>query len=261
MSGSLTSLYADPELTLSMELFPPKTVAGESALMRHLTRLMAFGPRFITCTYGAGGSTQDKTLGVISRVREQFDVPVASHLTCVGLDTDALRAYLAKAQAQGVNYIVALRGDPPQGETEFRAVPGGLRYANELVALIRSEFPGFGIAVGGYPEVHREAPSAEADLANFETQGRRGGGADHHAAVLRQRALFFGSASAVTRPRSMRRSSRACCRSRISSKSSGSARCAARRSRPTLWQRWGKATMPIGRCKLEWNRWWHRLKA
>ena len=168
MSDSLAAFYDQPELTLSFELFPPKTETGEAALMRHVTRLMEFGPKFITCTYGAGGSTQAKTLGVIREVQQRFQIPVASHLTCVGLDQDELRAYLSQASAQGVDYIVALRGDPPQGEDEFQPVAGGLRYANELVALIRAEFPQFGIAVGGYPEVHREAPSAEADLDNLK---------------------------------------------------------------------------------------------
>ena len=168
MPSSLTQLYAEPKITLSFELFPPKTDAGDAALMRHVTRLMKFEPRFITCTYGAGGSTQDKTLQIISQVKRQFGVPVASHLTCVGLDADELREYLRSAENQDVDFIVALRGDPPQGETEFKAVDGGLNYANELVALIRSEFPGFGIAVGGYPEVHQEAPSPEADLENLK---------------------------------------------------------------------------------------------
>jgi len=153
---------------LSFELFPPKTAEGETQLFLHLQELVAFQPDFITCTYGAGGSTRSKTLDIISRVHREFNVPVASHLTCVGSTVDDLRAYLREAWERGIENIVALRGDPPKGETTFNAVAGGLRYANELVALIASEFPQFGIAVAGYPEMHQEAPSPEVDLENLK---------------------------------------------------------------------------------------------
>jgi methylenetetrahydrofolate reductase (NADPH) len=133
-----------------------------------VARLVEFKPDYITCTYGAGGSTRDKTLQIVQRVRQQFGCLVASHLTCVGSTVDDLRGYLKDATSRSVGCIVALRGDPPQGETTFKPVAGGLSYANELVALIKAEFPGFGIAVAGYPETHREAPSAEVDLENLK---------------------------------------------------------------------------------------------
>ena len=164
----LSSLYQTGQLVLSFELFPPKTDAGEAELFRQLEELVAFEPAYITCTYGAGGSTQVKTLGIVEQVRQRFGCPVASHLTCVGSTRDQLRHYLADAWQRGVQNIVALRGDPPQGETRFTPVEGGLRYANELVALIREEFSEFGIAVAGYPETHREAPNAEMDLDNLK---------------------------------------------------------------------------------------------
>ncbi|MFM7739057.1 MAG: methylenetetrahydrofolate reductase [NAD(P)H] [Planctomycetota bacterium] len=166
--ASLRSFFAPKRLAISFELFPPKTAKGEDNMYEHVSRLMAYSPDFVTCTYGAGGSTRDKTLEIIDRVKRRFGLPVASHLTCVGSSQDELRAYLTKAKSQGVDYIVALRGDPPQGETDFRPVPGGLSHANELVSLIRSEFPEFGILVAGYPETHREAPSREIDLANLK---------------------------------------------------------------------------------------------
>lgn len=153
---------------LSFELFPPKTPAGEAALYTTVEELTAFRPDFFTCTYGAGGSTQTKTLEICTEVKRRFGLPVASHLTCVGSTRDQLRDYLRTARERGVDYIVALRGDPPHGETSFKAVAGGLSYANELVALIRAEFDHYGIAVAGYPEVHQEAPSASADLANLK---------------------------------------------------------------------------------------------
>ena len=164
----LSDIYPTGNATISFELFPPKTEAGEAALMNHVAKLNAYGPAFFTCTYGAGGSTQDKTLGIIEHVKKEHNIPVASHLTCVGASVDDLRAYLSEARNRGVDYIVALRGDPPKGESQFVTAAGGLSYANELVELIRAEFEEFGIAVAGYPEVHQEAPSADVDLQNLK---------------------------------------------------------------------------------------------
>jgi methylenetetrahydrofolate reductase (NADPH) len=163
----IAAAYGPAKFGLSFELFPPKTAAGEDALWRNLEELMAFRPSFVTCTYGAAGSTRDKTLEIVTEVRRRYACPVASHLTCVGATVDQLREYLAAAHQRGIENIVALRGDPPRGETAFTPVDGGLRYANELVSLIRTEFPQFGVAVAGYPETHQEAPSPKADLENL----------------------------------------------------------------------------------------------
>jgi len=165
---TLRDIYQTEKFALSIELFPPKTEKGEAALYRHVQQLMEFEPDYFTCTYGAGGSTRDKTLDIVQTVKELVAKPVASHLTVVGSSVDELRSYLTEARSRGVDYIVALRGDPPQGETTFTPREDGLSYANELVDLIRAEFPEFGIAVAGYPEVHQEAVSAEADLENLK---------------------------------------------------------------------------------------------
>jgi methylenetetrahydrofolate reductase (NADPH) len=164
----ITEAYRPGSRCLSFELFPPKQVADLDSLEETVRQLTSYNPDYFTCTYGAGGSSQDRTLQVIDRVRRATGLPVASHLTCVGSTVDRLRSYLQEASDRGVDSIVALRGDPPKGETQFTAVEGGLRYANELVELIRAEFPQFGIAVAGYPEVHQEAPSAEVDLDNLK---------------------------------------------------------------------------------------------
>ena len=171
----LSSVYSPGKFGLSFELFPPKTASGEEELFRHLEELVSFEPSYITCTYGAGGSTRQKTLEIVDRVRQRFGCPVASHLTCVGSTEDELRSYLRDARQRGVDHIVALRGDPPKGEAQFKAVAGGLRYASELVALVRQEFPDFGIAVAGYPETHIEALSPEADLENLKRKVDAGG--------------------------------------------------------------------------------------
>jgi methylenetetrahydrofolate reductase (NADPH) len=162
---SATSSYQQNSFALSFELFPPKTVESEAMLWRTVDELVGFEPRLITCTYGAGGSTQSKTLEILDGVRSRHPhIAVASHLTCVGSTVAQLRAYLHKAERHGVTAIVALRGDPPKGEASFTPVADGLRYASELVALIAAEFPSFDILVAGYPETHQEAISPEADL-------------------------------------------------------------------------------------------------
>lgn len=164
----LPEIFSSTRFALSFELFPPKTDQGETALFNHVSKLAQFDPSFITCTYGAGGSTQDRTLEIISRVAKNFQLPVATHLTCVGRTADEIRDYLRRAEELGVGNVVALRGDPPKGEESFQAVEGGFRYANELVEMIHNDFPQMGIAVAGYPEVHQEAPSADTDLENLK---------------------------------------------------------------------------------------------
>ena len=172
---SIKDAYENGRFGLSFELFPPKTPESEAMMWRTVEDLMAFEPALITCTYGAGGSTRGTTLDVIEGVRSRHSLPVASHLTCVGSSVDELRGYLREAGDRGVSAIVALRGDPPKGETSFTPVADGLRYASELVALIRSEFPEFGILVAGYPETHQEAVNAEADLDNLKRKCDAGG--------------------------------------------------------------------------------------
>jgi len=181
------TFYPPGKFTLSFELFPPKTAAAEAAMYDNVEHLMAFKPDVITCTYGAGGSTREKTLEITTEVKKRFGVRVASHLTCVGTTVDQLRDYLREAGDRGVDNIVALRGDPPKGETSFTPVEGGLRYANELLSLIKAEYPRYGVAVAGYPETHQEAPSFEVDMKNL--QRKVAAGAD---VVITQ--LFYDNA-------------------------------------------------------------------
>lgn len=164
----LAEHYGAGRFGLSYELFPPKTPEGEEDLFRNLLELVSFRPSFITCTYGAGGSTRQKTLEIAGRVKREFALPVASHLTCVRSTADDLREYLREAEALGIDYIVALRGDAPRGEGAFRPEPGGFCYANELVSMVRDEFPAFDVAVAGYPETHPEASCPEADIENLK---------------------------------------------------------------------------------------------
>lgn len=164
----LSNVFSAGRFGLSFELFPPRTPAAEAAMYESAVDLARLKPDFFTCTYGAGGSTRDKTIEICRELKRRLKSPVASHLTCVGSTVDELRRYIRSLVEADIDYVVALRGDPPKGETTFTAVEGGLRYANELVELIRREFPKFGILVGGYPEKHQEAVSLEVDLENLK---------------------------------------------------------------------------------------------
>ncbi|HMP01100.1 MAG TPA: methylenetetrahydrofolate reductase [NAD(P)H] [Gemmatales bacterium] len=171
----MRDLYPPGRLGLSFEIFPPKTREGLDALYVVVDELTAQQPLFISITYGAGGSTRDQSLEIARTIRERFGQKVTAHFTCVGSNRAEIRDWLAAADRLGVEHIMALRGDPPKGETEFKQAEGGLRYASELVALIRSEFPRFGIGVAGYPETHQEAVSPEADLENLKRKVDLGG--------------------------------------------------------------------------------------
>lgn len=182
-----TEAYRNGRFGLSFEIFPPKTAAGDEALYASAESMMLHRPSFVTVTYGAGGTTREKTLELAVALREGYGVSTAAHLTCVGSSRDDLRDWLKKAADRGIQNIVALRGDPPQGQAHFVPTDGGPAHANELVSFIRDEFPDFSIAVAGYPETHREAPSPEADLANLKRKVEAG--AD---VVITQ--LFYDSA-------------------------------------------------------------------
>lgn len=187
----LAELFAKEPFVLSIEIFPPKTPQGDAALLRHLEALTAYNPSFISCTYGAAGSTQNKTLQWCTRIQSELQRTAVAHLTCVGSTRDELRELLAQTSDLGIRNIMALRGDAPAGEDSFEAVAGGLRYANELVSLIRETSSDCGIGVAGYPEKHLEAPSIDIDLVNLKR--KVDAGAD---AVFTQ--LFFVNENFLT---------------------------------------------------------------
>ena len=152
----------------SIEFFPPKDGAGVDALHAAAVRLRAVAPDFVSVTYGAGGSTRERTAMVSRLLREDLGYTVMPHLTCVGHSRDDLAAVADRIHGAGFRNIMALRGDPPKGDLHFKPAPDGLRYASELVQLLKSRHPDFCLGVAGYPEKHPEAPSFEADLANLK---------------------------------------------------------------------------------------------
>ena len=164
----LPEVFSSNPFAVSIEIFPPKTPEGDDALRKHLKTLVQHQPAFVSCTYGAGGSTQDRTVSWCQEIRSDFDRPAMAHFTCVGSTRDQLNEWLDQAAAAGIENIMALRGDPPKGEESFQAVDGGLQYANELVQLIQDHPKDFAIGVAGYPEKHLEAPSMDVDMANLK---------------------------------------------------------------------------------------------
>lgn len=139
---------------LSIEFFPPKTEEGERNLFeRALPELLTVKPLYCSVTYGAGGTTRDKTLGIVDRIQRNFDLTAMMHLTCVNATTTELRTVIDDARQRGVKNILALRGDPPGGTGEWVQTEGGFRYSTELVAYLR-ELGGFNIGTAGFPEGH-----------------------------------------------------------------------------------------------------------
>ena len=148
---------------VSFEFFPPKTPKSEESLWRSVERLAPLRPRFMSVTYGADGSTRDRTHRVIHKLLEETTLTCAPHLTCVGASRDEIQAIARQYWDDGVRHIVALRGDPPQGSENYEPYPGGFDYAVDLVAGLK-QIGDFDISVAAYPEVHPDAPSAQFDL-------------------------------------------------------------------------------------------------
>ncbi len=152
--------------TLSFEFFPPKTEEGWNDLRATLERAKSLKLDFVSVTYGAGGSTRSKTVEICAEIQRDLGLSAMAHLTCVGHSRQELDGILDQLRDAGIDTIMALRGDPPKGATEFVAHPDGYRYAEELVRHIAAR-GGFRMGCAFYPEVHPEAASVEADLANL----------------------------------------------------------------------------------------------
>ncbi len=186
----IRDLYQRQRQTFSFEFFPPKTPEGEAKLFVAVTQLKSLGPSFVSVTYGAMGTTRANTLRIVSKIKQELGIEAAAHLTCVGHTKDEIEGVLGELKNKGVENLVTLRGDPPQGETEFKPVAKGFRYATELVRFIRSHpvyREAFSIAVAGYPEGHVECRDKTKDLEHLKQ--KVDAGAD---VVITQ--LFFNNA-------------------------------------------------------------------
>lgn len=150
----------------SFEFFPPKTLAGEENLYAALRELKPLDPAFVSVTYGAGGSSREKTIAIVKRIKDEFGLEAMAHFTCVGATVPQLRETLDEMRASGIENVLALRGDPPAGQEEWVKTDGGLEYSRELVELIGADYP-FAIGAACFPETHIHAESPEDDLAHL----------------------------------------------------------------------------------------------
>jgi methylenetetrahydrofolate reductase (NADPH) len=159
----IPELYARSQPTISFEFFPPKTDEAETTLFREtVPALKRLGPSFISVTYGAGGGTRDRTLRMVHRLRREFGLESMAHLTCVGSACEMLGAVLEEAHGLGIENILALRGDPPRGQTSFQPVAGGFRYAVDLIRFVKGQ-NSFAVGAAGYPEGHVECQDKYVD--------------------------------------------------------------------------------------------------
>ncbi|MFP6774547.1 MAG: methylenetetrahydrofolate reductase [Alphaproteobacteria bacterium] len=154
-------------LSVSFEFFPPKTEKMAENLWSAMERLRPLRPSFVSVTYGAGGSTRQRTHDTVTRIQDEGGLPCAAHLTCVGAAREEVNEVARSYWQAGVRHLVALRGDPPEGEENFQNHPDGYHNAAELVAGLRA-VADFEISVAAYPEMHPNSPSSQADLDNLK---------------------------------------------------------------------------------------------
>jgi methylenetetrahydrofolate reductase (NADPH) len=169
----IDEIYASGSPVFSFEFFPPKTPVGDENLKEALEELKELEPAFVSVTYGAGGSTREKTLEIVKSLKEEWGLEAMAHFTCVGATIPELRATLDEMHAAGIDNVLALRGDPPKGQEDWTKTEGGLEYSYELVELIGADYP-FAIGAACFPETHIHATSAEEDLEYLANKVRFG---------------------------------------------------------------------------------------
>ncbi len=170
----LRDFYARPVLTLSFEFFPPKTSKGDKSLFEEIEALRGLNPSFCSVTYGAGGSTREKTVDLVDLIHRKYGLEVMCHLTVVGQSKQDVRGVLQKLKDRNIENIIALGGDPPQGIVDWSPHPDGFHHSIELIreAVV---YGWFSIAVAGFPEVHPRAQSRDADLRYLKEKVDAGG--------------------------------------------------------------------------------------
>lgn len=172
MRVRIDQILASGRPSFSFEFFPPRTPAGETALLETIEELRPLAPSFVSVTYGAMGSNRGQVIELVRKIKHEIGIEAMAHLSCTGHSRDELAGVLDRLAEAGIENVLALRGDPPRGEV-FRPVPGGFAHASDLAAMIRERWS-FCIGGAAYPEVHPDAPDAATDLANLVTKVRAG---------------------------------------------------------------------------------------
>lgn len=172
----INDLLENAKKFVSLEFFPPKEKTAWPDFFMVVDRLKAINPLFVSVTYGAGGGAHFNTLEIVTRIKKEYGLEPMAHLTCVGASDEKINGFLSSLRDEGIQNVLALRGDPPRGDTTFKADNERFRHADDLVRFIRAGFPSMGIGVAAYPETHPEAVSAEADLKYLKQKLDTGGG-------------------------------------------------------------------------------------
>ncbi|MCU0823508.1 MAG: methylenetetrahydrofolate reductase [NAD(P)H] [Leptospira sp.] len=155
----ISEVLKQREISISFEFFPPKNEEASLDLFRTIQDLSDLNPAYVSVTYGAGGSTRDLTHDLVVKLQEKTGLTIVSHLTCVGSTKDEILTILKRYNTSGIHNIMALRGDPPKGQSEFIKTENGFEFAGELVSFIKKEFPEMGVGVAGFPEGHPSTPN------------------------------------------------------------------------------------------------------
>lgn len=155
----LSEIFTENKIHFSFEFFPPKTEESSRALLETISKLSPIQPSFVSVTYGAGGSTNQLTQDLVIRLKKETPMNVVAHLTAVGASRDEIRSQLERYSEAGITNVLALRGDTPKNNPNFKPAPDEFTHAVDMVAYIRKNFPHFGISVAGFPEGHPETPN------------------------------------------------------------------------------------------------------
>lgn len=177
MLGKIADILKEKKRTYSFEFFPPKSQKGEEKLYETagVFAKMTPKPDWFSVTYGAGGSTREKTMLLVDELQKRFDIPVMHHFTCVGHSQADLKRILGEMKKKNIHNILALRGDAPEGQKEWKPAPDGLEYCYQLIELIRSYGDFFSIGVAGFPEGHIDCPDKETDSKYLKIKIDSGG--------------------------------------------------------------------------------------
>jgi methylenetetrahydrofolate reductase (NADPH) len=165
----IDEILGGPEPVFSIEFYPPKTPEKVDELFQTVEALKPLGPSFVSVTYGAGGATRDGTVEIATRIKREHELEAMAHLSCVGETREGLRTLLERFREAGIENVMALRGDPPRGETNFTAPEDGLSSATELISFIAEDYD-FTLGGACFPEVHPEAPDLQTDLGYLKTK-------------------------------------------------------------------------------------------
>ena len=170
----ISKVLEGPKPLISFEFFPPKTPEASASLYENMRDLMRLKPAYVSVTYGAGGSTRRLTHELLMKLKKETELTIVSHLTCVGSTRDEIQRILETHDESGIHNIMALRGDPPGGETRYVKPENGFANAAELVAFIKKNFPHMGIGVAGFPEGHPDTPNRLREIEHLKAKVEQG---------------------------------------------------------------------------------------